>query len=145
MKPSQILALTGISLLTMSNSCEKQGDAAPTSDLVTGRVLKTEITVDRHGQNPRPRWIVDIAPLSFPGWAGKSYQHVKTFSLPDTLTYKPGVALTFHYQLIPFEQQTPWQTEPERNNLGYSLVSGQPLPELVLSGVQPLPTTPKKN
>lgn len=67
MKVIRLAALAGLSLLAMSNSCEKSGDAAPASALTTGRLVRTETTIDDQGQNPRPRWEIDVAPLSFPG------------------------------------------------------------------------------
>jgi hypothetical protein len=114
MKARQVFALAGISMLAMSNSCEKQSDAIP---LTTGRLVKTETTLDIHFANPRPRWVVDIAPLSLPGWKGNSYQQVKVFNLLDTVEYKPGRIVAFHYQLIPYDQQTPWRTWVEQHNI----------------------------
>ncbi|MGI4741064.1 MAG: hypothetical protein ACRYG7_38350 [Janthinobacterium lividum] len=89
MKVIQFLALAGISLLAMSNSCEKDPaeDATP---LATGKVVRIETTIDDAGNNPRLRWEVDVTPLSFPGLAGVAYQEIKTFDLPDAASYKVG-------------------------------------------------------
>ena len=130
------LALVGISLLAMSTSCEKQSDAIP---LVTGRLIKTETALDFHFANPRPRWVVDIAPLSLPGWKGISYQQVKAFNLPDTVEYKAGRTVTFHYQLVPYDQQTPWRTWVEQHKMAPSPDGIVVLPEVTISDIQLAP------
>ena len=136
MKTARIVALAGISLLAMSNSCEKEGDVAPSTDLTTGRVVRTEITIDDQFKNSRPRWEIDVAPLSFPGLAEVQYQQVKAFNLPDTATYKAGRAIRFRYRLVPQDQHTPWRTGYERLNTAAGIAWGDRLPELALTDVQ---------
>ncbi len=140
MKALQFLALTGIGLLTMSSSCERE-DATPIVPLTTGRVVRIQITTDDQGQRPRPRWEIDVTPLSFPGLsvgsaAGEAFQHVKVFDLPDTAVYKAGRTLQFRYQLVPQAQHTPWRTAYERYNMAPGLAWGDRLPELSLTDVQ---------
>lgn len=138
MKLIQVLAFAGISMLGMSNSCQKESDAVSPA-LTTGRVLKYETTLDDQFQHPRPRWIIDIAPLSLAGWAGDPYQQAKVFNLPDTTVYKAGQVILFHYQLVPQTQQTPWETWIERHNMNSKRVGAELLPELTLSDVQLVP------
>lgn len=144
MKAHQILALAGISLLAMSNSCEKEGDVSPTADLTIGRLVRMDMTIDNKGQNSRPRWVVDIAPVSLEGPGGKSYQQAKVFNLPDTATYKAGQVLTFHYQVVPSTQQTPWKTLFEWDNTQQGLVGTEPLAEISCSEIKAVPP-PKSN
>lgn len=128
--------LSGILLfLAPLAACQKQ-DATPNSELATGRLVRTEITIDDQGLNPRPRWEVDVAPLSFPGVVGIQYQQVKVFNLPDTATYKPGRYIQFRYQFVPEAQHTPWRTYYERMNWAAQMAWGDRLPELTLSDVQ---------
>jgi hypothetical protein len=133
MKTTLLLALTTVSLLTMSNSCEKESTAVP---LTTGQLVKIETTLDDIFSQPRPRWLVNIAPLSLPGLKGVPYQQVKVFSLPDTLSYKAGQAIVFHYQLVPYDQQTRWRTWLERHNLAQEPQGADPLPEVQVTEVQ---------
>ena len=144
MNTARIVALAGISLLAMSNSCEKEGDAAPGSELATGRVVRTEITTDDQFKNPRPRWEIDVAPLSFPGLTAPGagameYQQVKVFNLPDTATYKAGRTIRFRYRLVPQNEHTPWRTFYERMNMAPGIAWGDRLPELALTDVQLVP------
>lgn len=140
MKPVRLLALAGTCLLLMSNGCEKE-PAAPDNPLATGRIVRVEITVDSQGQNPRPRWEIDVAPLSFPGVAPAGvaeapYQQVKAFDLPDTAAYKAGRVLQFRYRLVPLAQHTPWRTFYEQMNTAAGIAWGDRLPELALSDVR---------
>jgi len=137
MKAVQFLALAGISLLAMSNGCEKEA-ATPSAPLQTGRLVLLQTTIDDEGHRPRPRWLVDVAPLSFAGLAGVAYQQVKVFDLPDTVVYKAGRYIKFHYQLVPQARHTPWRTAYERFNMAPGIAWGDKLPELNLSDVQPL-------
>ena len=127
--------LTGISMVAMSNSCSTEGDASPSDSLITGRVVRTETTVDASSANPRTRWIIAIAPLSLPGWAGNSYQQAKVFNLLDTISYKTGTQFTFRYRLVAEAQQTPWKTPYERNSVpALTQPPGAvPLPEISVS------------
>lgn len=133
----RFLAFASVSTLAMSTSCSTKDDITPRESFVTGTVVKTEITVDAQSNNPRTRWIIAIAPLSLPGWQGKTYQQAKVFALPDTSSYKAGTTLTFHYRLIPEAQQTPWNTPYE----WYSVPAltqppgAVPLPEITISDV----------
>ena len=143
MKIVQRLALVGISLLAMSNSCEKEL-ATPSTPLATGRVVRLETTVDERGQSPRPRWEVEVSPLSFPGLTkggvfGPEFQQVKVFDLPDTATYRVGRSIRFRYRLVPQAQQTPWRTWYELYNMAPVFAWGDRLPELTLSEVELVP------
>lgn len=136
MKITQILALAGISMLVMSNSCQQE-DVMPELPEATARVIRTEITVDGDSRNPRTRWVIDIAPLELPGWSGRPYQQAKVFNLPDTISYKTGTRFSFRYTVVKEAEQTPWRTPYEWNAVP---ASTQPLgaigfPELVLSNV----------
>jgi hypothetical protein len=133
MKTTLLLALAIISLLTMSSSCEKESTAVP---FTTGQLVKIETTLDDHFSQPRPRWLVNIAPSSLPGLRGGPYQQVKVFSLPDTITYKAGQAIVFHYHLVPYEQQTRWRTWLERHNLAQEPTGADPLPEVQVTDVR---------
>jgi len=133
MKSTQILALVGISMLAMSNSCDKQSDISPTVALTTGRVIKRETTFDVKGLNPRPRWILDITPISLEGLAGKQFQQVKVFSLPDTSAIAAGQTISFQYQLVPYTQQTPWLTPGEALPTPMKALGAIPLPEIALT------------
>ena len=105
------------------------------SELVTGRIVQIVTTFDAQSNNPRPRWEIDVTPLSFPG-VDIPYQQVKAFSLPDIATYKAGRYIQFHYHLIPLNQHTPWESAYERTNAKATLVRTQRLPELALSDVE---------
>lgn len=136
MKANQILALAGISMLAMSNSCEKEGNVSPNPELTKGRVVRYETTYDTNLKNPRTRWIIDISPLSLAGSGGKLYQKAKTFTLPDTASYKAGTTLLFHYTLVPYAQQTPWKSSPELLGVPAAPYETELLPEITLSGLQ---------
>jgi hypothetical protein len=133
MKTTLLLALVAISLLIMSSSCEQESPVMP---FTTGQLVKIETTVDDNFSQPRPRWVVKIAPLSLPGLRGVPYQQVKVFSLPDTVAYKAGQAIIFHYQLVPYEQQTRWHTWLERHNLAQEPQGADPLPEVQVTDMQ---------
>jgi hypothetical protein len=136
MKAVSLLALAIGSLLTISSGCRKDGDSSPTSALTSGRLVKLETTLDKPGQNPHPRWLIDLAPLSLAGYQGTLYQQAKTFSLPATADYQVGQTITFHYQLVPYEQQTPWKTGYEWNAVPATPPGATALPEITLSDVQ---------
>ena len=123
-------------MLTMNNSCQQDKDASP-PPLTTGQLVQIEITVDHNLRNSRPRWIVDVAPLSFEGnWPGHSYQQVKVFSLPDTTTYTAGKTIAFRYREVPVAQQAPWKTKYEWCNVAPAPGGAEPFAELILSDVQ---------
>lgn len=112
--------------------------------LATGRLVRVETAVDDRGQSPRPRWEVEVAPLSFPGRTaagvfGMEFQQVKVFDLPDTAVYQAGRSIRFRYQLVPQAQHTPWRTPYERYNTAQALAWGDRLPELTLSEVELVP------
>jgi hypothetical protein len=138
MNATQMGALAAAGMLAMSFSCRKENDALPSSArVVTGRVLKTETTWDSRAQNPRPRWIVDITPQSLEGnWPGHSYQQAKVFNLSDTVVCRAGRLLSFHYQVVPATQQTPWKTAYEWVNTQQAPAGAEPLAEVTLSDVQ---------
>ncbi len=115
-------------------ACQRQEDNSP---LTMGRVVRTEMTADSRGQNARPRWVVDVAPLSFAGLGGRPYQQVKAFGLPDTAVCKAGRSFQFHYRPVPYEQQTPWKTNYERFSVPAMPPGATALPELALFDVQP--------
>ncbi len=120
-------------LLIALMACHKSLDNGP---LATGRVVRYETTVDSEIKNPRLRWLIDVAPLSFEGLGGRTYQQIKAFDLPDTTVYKAGQLLKFHYHLVPYAQQTPWQTFAERFSVPAAPSGVTALPELTLSDVQ---------
>lgn len=132
MKSVLLLLLAGLAF-----SCQKQNvSPAPDATLTSGRIVALETTIDDQFKNPRPRWIIDISPITLLGWNGIGYQKAKTFSLPDTTTYKVGQTILFHYQLVERAKETPWQT-------GYERLSWQAIPpdyfvnpEITLSDVQ---------
>ncbi|GAA4493205.1 hypothetical protein GCM10023172_01480 [Hymenobacter ginsengisoli] len=132
MKAVSLPALATASWLTISSGCQKGGDASPASDLTSGRLVKVETTLDGTGQNPRPRWRIDVAPLSLAGYQGTLYQQVKTFSLPATADYQVGQTITFQYQLVPYAQQTPWKTGYEWNAVPAMPPGATALPEITL-------------
>ena len=144
MKINQVLALAGISMLAMSNSCGSEGDVAPAA-LTTGRLVRVENTIDVAGLNPRPRWTIDIAPGSLPGYEGVMYHQVKVFNLPiaDTI-YQAGQAFTFHYKLVPYDKQTPWRTGYEWHNARATVVGDDALPEITCSQVEVIQSTSSK-
>ncbi|AMJ64038.1 hypothetical protein [Hymenobacter sp. PAMC 26628] len=133
MKAIPLLALATVSLLTVSSSCHKKEDVSPASDLTSGRLVKLETTLDGTGQNPRPRWRIDVTPLSLAGYQGTLYQQVKTFSLPATADYQVGQTITFHYQLVPYAQQTPWKTQYEWLAVPAMPPGATALPEITLT------------
>jgi hypothetical protein len=61
---------------------------------------------------------------------------VKVFNLLDTVEYKPGRIVAFHYQLIPYDQQTPWRTWVEQHNMAPSPGGTDLLPEVIVSDIQ---------
>jgi hypothetical protein len=134
MKTTLLLALATVSLLTMS-SCRKEGDASPKADLTSGRLVKQENTIDATGQITRPRWIIDLAPLSLAGYQGTLYSQVKVFTLPPNSAYQVGQTVSFHYQLVPYAQQTPWKTGYEWNGVPAMPPGATALPEITLSDV----------
>jgi hypothetical protein len=115
MKAIQLFSLASLGLLTMSNSCEK-GTTEDVTPLASGRIVRVETTIDDAGNNPRPRWEVNVTPMSFPGLNGVAYQEIKTFDLPDTAMYKVGSIIQFRYHLVSQEQHTPWRTQYEQFN-----------------------------
>ncbi|GAB3637815.1 hypothetical protein GCM10027422_34050 [Hymenobacter arcticus] len=113
MKARQLLALACSSVLATSTGCTKDGDVSPESAFTTGQLVKLETTLDGTGQNPRSRWIIDLAPITLEGYQAKLYSQVKVFNLPANLDYQAGQRISFHYQLVPYAQQTPWKTTYE--------------------------------
>ena len=126
--------MTTASLLTISSSCSK-GEAPPLTNLTTGRLVKIENTLDASGQITHPRWIIDLAPLSLPGYQGALYQQTKVFNLPTNTTYQVGQTLSFRYQLVPYAQQTPWKTGYEWNSVPAQPPGATAWPEIMLSDV----------
>ena len=102
-----------------------------------GQVVRYDLTYDAQNQNPRMRWIVQLAaPLKVEGWHRQEYAQVKVFGLADTTTYRVGTKLSFEYQLVPQVQQTPWLTNYERYAVPAYPPGYVPNPELVLHLVQ---------
>ena len=125
--------LTAIFLLGITLSCRKQSEQAPQ---LTGRIVRYETTFDQKASNPRIRWLVDVSPLTFNGLDGQPYQQVKVFGLPDTVAYRAGRTVRFRYQLVPYDQQTPWLTPYERFSVPAGPPGATPLPELIPTDVQ---------
>ncbi|OGX89099.1 hypothetical protein BEN47_08215 [Hymenobacter lapidarius] len=136
----RILALVGLGAVAMSNSCQKEEFTSET-EVVTARVVRIETTVNANSKNPRPRWVVDIAPLELPGWTGRLYTQAKVFDLPDTLCYGVGTQFTARYKLTPQTQQTPWATIYEWYAVPAEIQppGAVPLPELVLTNIVVIP------
>lgn len=136
MQFNPMLGFLNIGMLTVCSSCQQDQEASPTP-LTTGRVVKIETTRDGQNLNPRPRWVIDVAPLSFEGnWPGHTYAQVKAFNLPDTSTYAAGKTISFHYQLVPVARQTPWKTAHEWHTMAPVPGGADPFAELMLSNVQ---------
>lgn len=133
MKAAQILALVGISMLAMSNSCEKSDNVSPTAALTTGRLVKQENTIEATGKITRVRWIIDLAPVTLPGYQGIMYSQAKVFNLPATPSYSVGQTISFRYQLVPYDQQTPWKTGYEWNGVPAMPAGAISLPEITIS------------
>ncbi len=132
MKTTLLLALATASLLSLSSGCRKEDAASPASGLTRGRLVKQENTVDATGQLTRPRWIIDLAPLSLAGDHGTLYSQAKVFTLPPTSAYQVGQTVSFHYQLVPYAQQTPWKTGYEWNAVPAMAPGATALPEITL-------------
>ena len=99
-------------------SCQRSGVSPRPADDHTarGQVLRYDLTYDAQGQNPRVRWIVQLAsPMRVPGWGDRDYTQVKVFSLADTTIFRPGVKFNFTYQRVPEADQTAWATNYERS------------------------------
>ncbi|GAB3637919.1 hypothetical protein GCM10027422_35090 [Hymenobacter arcticus] len=134
MKAYRLLTLASISLLAMSG-CNKKGEVSPADGATTGRLVKMQLTYDMPGQNTQPRWIVDVAPLTLEGYQGKLYAQAKVFNLPTNVTYQEGQVLSFHYQLVPYAQQTPYKTGYEWGAVPPGPPGATALPEIILSDV----------
>jgi len=107
----------GLLALAALGGCEKPAvgpyPAGPAA-LTQGRIVRYEVAVDSLLRRPRVRGIVELAaPLTLPGANGRAYAQVKTFSLPDSTTYRVGRTIGFSYQPVPPAQQTPWRTRYE--------------------------------
>ena len=141
MKAVRILALVGLGVVAMSNSCQKEEFASET-EVITARVVRIETTVDANSKNPRPRWTINIAPLELPGWTGRLYTQAKVFGLADTLSYGVGTEFTARYKLVPQTQQTPWAAMYEWYAVPAEIrpPGAVPLPELVLTNIVVVPT-----
>lgn len=135
MKTAFLLALVGSSLL-MSSGCQKAGEITPAADLTTGRILRVEQTTDGQGQNSRLRWVVDIAPIMLPGRGNRLYPEAKVFTLSDTAVYRTGRMIRFHYQLVPYAQQTPWVTVAERFDMSAAGPWASMRPEITVTDAQ---------
>ena len=116
---------------------EVEPDAALPAAFSRGQVVRYDLTYDAQGQNPRLRWIVQLAaPMRVRGWNGRDFTQVKVFSLADTLTFRRGVKFNFTYHLVPQEQQTAWATHYERAAILDFPAGYVPNPELALANVQ---------
>lgn len=135
MKATALLALVTVGLLTSSSGCRKDVGASPASALTSGRLIKLETTIDDAGQNPRPRWLIDVAPMSLAGYLGALYQQAKTFTLPAGAAYHVGQTIPFRYQLVPYAQQTPWKAGYERSVFSAMAPGATALPEITLTDV----------
>ncbi|WP_210518866.1 hypothetical protein [Hymenobacter terricola] len=128
---------TFLLLAAALSSCQK---TAPIPGLATpgkGQIVRYDLTYDEHNQAPRLRWIVQLAaPLSAKGWNNQDYTQVKVFDLPDTVTFRVGTKLSFTYQLVPQDQQTPWKTNYEWYSVPAYPPGYIPYPELALAEIQ---------
>jgi hypothetical protein len=120
-------------------SCQRASvgpDAAP-DFLARGQVVRYDLTYDADGQNPRVRWIVQLAsPMRVPGLGDRDYTQVKVFNLADTAVFRPGVKFKFTYQLVPQADQTTWATNYEHSAMQDFPAGYLPNPELALDDVQ---------
>jgi hypothetical protein len=120
-------------------SCQRASvgpDATP-DFLARGQVVRYDLTYDADGQNPRVRWIVQLAsPQRVPGLDDHDYTQVKVFNLADTAVFRPGVKFKFTYQLVPQAEQTAWATNYERSAMQDFPAGYVPNPELTLDDVQ---------
>ena len=101
-----------------------------------GRILRLDQTVDPQLHRPRPRWVMDLAPLSLPGQADRPYSEAKVFGLGDTAVYRVGRTVRVHYQLVPYAQQTPWKTYYEYFNMAAMPPWTEPRPEITVTDAQ---------
>jgi len=124
-----------MSLLTISSSCRKEDAVFLESDLTSGRLVKQEVTIDVTGQNPRSRWIIDLAPLSLAGYQGTLYSQAKVFTLPSNTTCQVGQTVSFHYQIVPYDQQTAWRIGYEWRAVPATPPAATALPKITLSDV----------
>ena len=125
--------------LGLGSGCQPSdtGPHATPEPLFRGQVVRYDLTYDAHGENPRVRWIVQLAsPQRVQGWNGRDYTQVKVFSLADTIAFRPGIKFKFAYQVIPFSEQTPWATNYERLAMQAFPAGYVPNPELALTSVE---------
>jgi hypothetical protein len=105
--------------------------------LARGQVVRYDLTYDAAGQNPRVRWIVQLAsPLRVPGLDARDYTQVKVFNLVDTAAFRPGVKFKFTYRLVPQAGQTAWTTHYEHSARQDFAAGYAPNPELALDDIQ---------
>lgn len=119
--------------------CQRAGVGPKSSPdlLARGQVVRYDLTYDADGQNPRVRWIVQLAsPLRVSGLGDRDYTQVKVFSLADTVVFRPGVKFKFTYQLVPPNQQTAWATSYEQSARQNFAAGYVPNPELALDDIQ---------
>ena len=114
-------------------------DIAPTEPFIQGEIVRYQTTFDLHNQNPRTRWIIALdPPRTFTGTTGQVYAQVKVFGLADTVSFRAGTRLAFHYQQVPNAQQTPWLTSYERYAVPAFPPGDTAHPELQLTDVSQL-------
>ena len=135
-KAISLLALATVGLLTICSGCQKEPAVSPAAGLTTGRILRLDQTFDEQLHHPRPRWVVDLAPLSLLGQADRPYSEAKVFALGDTAVYRVGRTVQFHYQLVPYTQQTPWKTYYEYFNMASMPPWTEPRPEITVTDAQ---------
>jgi hypothetical protein len=139
--PRYVNKLVSLLLLALGlgSGCQQSdtGPQATPEPLFRGQVVRYDLTYDAHGENPRVRWIVQLAsPQRVQGWDGRDYTQVKVFSLADTTTFRPGVKFKFTYQLVPSSEQTAWATNYERSAVVAFPAGYLPNPELAITSVQ---------
>jgi hypothetical protein len=134
MKTALLIPIFGLMMACQKQEISPALAADPT--LVSGQIVAVEKTTDVNLLNPRVRWAINLDPLTLPGWNGNLYPKAKTFTLPDTVNYKVGALIQFHYKLVPRAQETPWGTF-------YEWMAAQPIPpgywanaEITLSDIQ---------
>ncbi|NKI89458.1 hypothetical protein HBN54_002056 [Hymenobacter sp. 1B] len=71
-----------------------------------------------------------------PGQADRPYSEAKVFALGDTAVYRVGQTVQFHYQLVPYAQQTPWKTYYEYFNMAATVPWTEPRPEITVTDAQ---------
>ncbi|MCB2411209.1 hypothetical protein [Hymenobacter lucidus] len=104
-------------LLNFMSFCSNEEPKLPQLEF---KVVAYQRTVDAQQRNPRLRWIIEQVPLdSLPGAGPRYFTQYKTFSLTDTLVYRPGHHFkAYWFVMSDVLQETPWKTPAEWLSVG---------------------------